>query len=296
MNATEAYAFCARVTRERATNFYYGIRLLPPDKRRALCSVYAFARRVDDIGDGSLPQAEKMRRLEVARVSLDYLTEGSSDPVLAALAHTCSGFPIPLEAFWALIDGVEMDVRGADYPRFGDLLLYCRRVAGTIGRLSLAVFGSQDLHRALPHADDLGVAMQLTNILRDVREDRALGRVYVPAEDLERFGCDPRLREARSGALSAVIKFEAARARSWFDRGLQLLPLLDSRSASCVRVMTDLYLRVLGRVERDPEAALAARVSLPWWEKVLVTAASLATGAGKPRPAGGLAAAVEVSG
>ena len=277
MNATDAYAVCTRITRIRAANFYYGIRLLPPDKRRALCAVYAFARRVDDIGDGLLPAEERLARLGRARQSIDHVAPDSPDPVLVALADACSRFPLPLGAFRELIDGVEMDVRGTTYPRFDDLLVYCRRVAGTIGRLSLAVFGSSD-PAAPALADDLGVAMQLTNILRDVREDRARGRVYLPAEDLERFGCRSDLERASREALASVIAFEAARARRWFDRGLALVPMLDSRSAACVGTLAGIYTRVLGKLERHPEAALERRVSLPPWEKAWVAAISLGAG------------------
>jgi len=174
---------------------------------------------------------------------------------------------------------VEMDVRGTTYERFEDLLVYCRAVAGTIGRLSVAVFGSSDPKRADSLADDLGVAMQLTNILRDIREDRVRGRVYLPAEDLERFGCPPELGHGPVEAFAALIRYEAARVRRWFDGGLQLVPLLDPRSAACVGAMTGIYLRVLRRLERSPETALVTRVSFPPWEKAWVAATSLAGGA-----------------
>ena len=161
-----AYEHCEQVTRTQARNFSYGIRLLPPGKRRALSAVYAFARRVDDIGDGTLPAADK----------------------LAALADAARRHPIPLGAFAELVDGCEADVRGTSYATFGELEHYCRCVAGSIGRLSLGVFGSRDLGTAEPLADALGIALQLTNILRDIREDAERSRIYLPAEDLGRFG------------------------------------------------------------------------------------------------------------
>jgi phytoene synthase len=207
MNPDWGYAHCLDVTRREAANFYYGIRLLPKERRGALCAIYALARRIDDIGDGSAPRPEKLRRLEEERRALDSLETVHDDPVLVALADATSRYPIPLAAFGDVIDGVEMDVRGTSYETFGDLLPYCRRVAGAIGRLSLGVFEADDREAASVYADDLGVAFQLTNILRDIREDLARGRVYIPAEDLERFGCDlasrcPRGRRAgsRSGA------------------------------------------------------------------------------------------------
>ena len=274
MDVASAYQTCASVTRTRAANFFYGIRLLPPEKRRALCAIYAFARRIDDIGDGNLPPAEKLEALARERVGLRSLSEAAEDPVRVALGDASARFPIPVEAFGELIDGVEMDVREVRYETFDDLLVYCRRVAGSIGRLSLGVFGATEPPLAARRADDLGVAMQLTNILRDVREDRGRGRTYLPAEDLERFGCDPRLEGPPSG-VARLISFEAVRARDWFRRGLALLPMLDHRSAACVGAMSGIYRRLLSRIERVPSAVLAGRVSLPVWEKTWVAARSL---------------------
>jgi phytoene synthase len=280
MNEDAAFAHCEHVTRTRARNFYYGIRLLPVPKRRGLCAIYAFARRVDDIGDGtaSLSDEDRLLRLEAARGSLQDVSPGSPDPVLSALGHTLAMFPLPMEAVGDLIDGVEMDVRRTTYDSFADLEVYCRRVAGSIGRLSVGVFGASE-PSAMSLADDLGVAMQLTNILRDVREDLDRGRVYLPREDLERFGFGPVVAEAQPDAWSSLILFEAGRARSWFERGLALVPLLDPRSASCVMAMTGIYQRILARIEAYPRRVLRERLSLAPWEKVWVAARSLA-GAG----------------
>jgi len=275
MMPTDAYRRCEEITRARAANFYYGIRLLPLPKRRALCAIYAFARRIDDIGDGQLTQAEQMRLLEQARADLSRVSN-ASDPVLAALRDAAARFPISLSGFRDLIDGVEMDARGQRYTTFDELEVYCRRVAGSIGRLSVGVFGSSHLDAATVLADDLGVAMQLTNVLRDVREDLGRGRSYIPTADLERFGCQPDLAFAPPAAVAALVRFEAGRARDWFRRGLRLLPLLDSRSASCVAAMAGIYRRILGRLERHPEGVLEGRVSLPPWEKAWVAARSLA--------------------
>jgi phytoene synthase len=271
-----AERYCVLVTRTRAANFYYGIRLLPEDKRRALCAVYAFARRADDVGDGALPAEEKRARLERMRADLAAVSPEATDPVLAALGHARERFAIPFGAFADLIDGVEMDVEGTAFETFADLERYCRRVAGSIGRLSVGVFGATDPDRADAFADDLGVAMQLTNILRDIVEDRGQGRTYLPREDLVRFGCAPDPLRAPVGRAEDLVRFESLRAWEWFDRGLQLLPLLDGRSASCVRAMTGIYRRILSRLERHPDAALRARVSLPPWEKAWVAARSLA--------------------
>jgi phytoene synthase len=268
----DAYRACETLTRQRAANFYYGIRLLPAPKRRAMCAVYAFARRVDDIGDGDHPADRKLSLLAAARADL----EGESgDQMRVALRDAESRFALPRDALEDLIAGVEMDVRGERYTTFDELVVYCRRVAGSIGRLCLAIFGSFDPVAAAPLAEDLGVAMQLTNILRDVREDLDLGRVYLPLEDLRRFGCED-LEAVPSERFGALVGFEAARAREWFDRGMGLLELIDARSGSCVSAMTGIYRRILERIAQAPEAVLEHGVSLPAWEKTWVAVRSLA--------------------
>lgn len=207
LEVEHAYKECEQITRREAANFYYGIRLLPRFKRQAMCAVYAFARRVDDIGDGDgsgtneLDRAAQLRALAHERELVAALVAGEptpSDPVITALAHAQRYYELPTDALEKLIEGVELDVAGSEYESFDDLVRYCRCVAGTVGRLCVAIFtdGTADAesHRL---ADDLGVAMQLTNILRDVVEDRRLGRTYLPAEDLRRFGC-PTCRTAAS--------------------------------------------------------------------------------------------------
>jgi phytoene synthase len=267
-----AYRACETLTRKRAANFYYGIRLLPGPKRHAMSAVYAFARRVDDIGDGEEPAARKLLLLEEMRTELE--THAGSEMRLA-LHDAELRFDLPRSSLEALIDGVEMDVRGEEYRTFDELVVYCRRVAGSIGRLCLAIFGSSDPAAAAPLADDLGVAMQLTNILRDVREDLDRGRVYLPSEDLHRFGCDD-LGAAPAESFGRLISFEAARAEQWFDHGLDLLDLIDSRSASCVSAMTGIYRRILRRIHEAPETVREGGVSLPVWEKTWVAMRSLA--------------------
>jgi phytoene synthase len=285
----DAYLHCEQVTRTQARNFSYGIRLLPGGKRRALSAVYAFARRVDDIGDGNLPAAEKLAALEDARAAVAALdnARGASpdaaaggDPVLVALADAARRYPIPLSAFGELIDGCEADVRGTSYATFTDLEHYCRCVAGSIGRLSLGVFGSRDPGAAEPLADSLGVALQQTNILRDIREDLGNGRVYLPAEDLERFGCTLRPERADTLAddrkLEDLVRFEAQRALGWYATGMRLLPLLDRRSAACTGAMAGIYLRLLEQIAAAPAAALRQRQSLPGKAKAMVAARALA--------------------
>jgi len=289
----DAYRHCEQVTRTQARNFSYGIRLLPGGKRRALSAVYAFARRVDDIGDGTLPAADKLAALEDARASVAALEAGAAagdDLVLIALADAARRYPIPLGAFGELIDGCEADVRGARYANFAELEHYCRCVAGSIGRLSLGVFGSRDPGAAEPLADVLGIALQQTNILRDIREDLGNGRVYLPAEDLERFGCALRPDRvdalADDRALEDLMRFEAQRALGWYATGMRLLPLLDRRSAACTGAMAGIYLRLLQQIAAAPAAALRQRQSLPGKAKAMVAARALA-GSAVPVPAAG---------
>jgi 15-cis-phytoene synthase len=303
------YARCEAITRGQAANFYYGIRLLPRERRQAMSAVYAFARRIDDIGDGILPAEEKLRRLDGEALALLDLEAGRTpqlevhDAVIAALLDARSHFPLPDGALGELIEGVRMDVEGVGYESFDQLVLYCRRVAGAIGRVCLAIFGLRGGDGRFAHAealaDDLGVALQITNILRDVREDAENGRVYLPAEDLRRFNLirpssgedqsataariallaraasSPALREEHAEELeqmAALVRFEAARGREWFARGMTLGPLLDRRSAACLLAMAGIYRRLLDRIERDPLGAFAKRMSLPAHEKALVAA------------------------
>jgi phytoene synthase len=281
----QAYRGCEQITRRQAANFFYGIRLLPRDKRQAMSAVYAFARRVDDVGDGQLDADTKLAALTAERKRLAGLGNGvpyeSDDPVVIALADARERFDIPVDALERLVDGVELDVRETRYETFDELVVYCRHVAGSIGRLCLAIFGAGHAPAAPSLADDLGVAMQLTNILRDVREDRERGRVYLPAEDLRSYGCDDLpgagTHAARPhGQLEELIRFEAARNREWFDRGLELVELLDARSGSCVLAMTGIYRRLLERIEEQPAEVLERRISLPAWEKAWLAARSVA--------------------
>lgn len=284
MNAevTAAYGRCEEITRREAKNFSYGIRLLHPPERAAMSALYAMARRIDDIGDGSAPAGEKLDALAVARkdilaVAADPAAAGD-DPVLIALGDAIRRYDLPVGALDELIEGCEMDVTGTTYTTIEELVGYCRRVAGTVGRLSLAVYGTPDRAAAEPLADALGVALQLTNILRDVVEDRdTMGRVYLPADDLARFGVTGEVR-GDEDALMALISFEAARAEAWYEQGLALLPLLDRRSRACTAAMAGIYRQLLHRIRRDPLSVTRGRLSLPAWRKASVAARALTAG------------------
>ena len=283
MDLTEAYRECERITWSQARNFAYGIRLLPPAKRRGLAVIYAFARRIDDIGDGTLPgqradmpAGEKIAALEQAREAVLHLSQpDGDDPVLLALADVKRNFPVPMEAFGELIDGCVADVRGTHYETFEDLHYYCRCVAGSIGRLSLGIFGTRhDLAEAARLADSLGVALQLTNILRDIREDHQNGRIYLPAEDLVKFEVD--LDAPSPSQFTRLVEYEAERARDWYAAGWRLLPMLDRRSAACTGAMAGIYRQLLERIAAQPGAVLNGRVSLSTGEKAMVAVRALA--------------------
>ncbi|MHB1535916.1 MAG: presqualene diphosphate synthase HpnD [Acidimicrobiales bacterium] len=279
MNLDQAYRRCEEITAAEARNFSYGIRLLPFPKRRAMSALYAVARRIDDVGDGPDPAPAKLAALAAIRKDLAAInadpSAGGEDPVLVALADAARRYALPMTALEELIDGCTMDVEGTTYATFDELVGYCRRVAGTVGRLSLAIYGSTDPERAEPLADALGVALQLTNILRDVAEDRdRMGRVYLPRADIERFGCAPDLT-GPTDAVVGLITFEAGRAERWYEDGLALLPLLDRRSRACTAAMAGIYRRLLVEIQRQPSAVLAGRCSLPAWQKAAVAARAL---------------------
>ena len=237
----QAYAEVQRVTRARAKNFAYGIMVLPREKRRAIAAIYAFAREVDDIADGKLPLEEKRVRLEALRASLD---DPPTKAMQIALSDARERFPIPRSALSALVDGGLQDLEQTRYASFDDLRGYCEKVAGAVGMACVAVYGSEDVERA----ETLGIALQLINIMRDVAEDLELGRVYLPQDELARFGVtelavSPEWRE--------LMAFQARRARAHLDEGLHLLESLDRRSALCVSTFAGLYRGQLDRMEAN---------------------------------------------
>lgn len=275
MNLEAAYDWCEGVTRREAKNFAYGIRLLRKPERQALSAVYALARRIDDIGDGTDTPEEKLAGLRVVRKEIESIDPRTNDPVLFAIADAKNRYHLPMECFGEIIDGCEMDVHGTTYETIDDLVKYCRNVAGSVGRLSLAIFGTDHPTEAVPLADSLGVALQLTNILRDVVEDRSIGRVYLPREDAIRVSCNPDLTGPPT-EVARLVAFECGRAEQWFAEGLQLLPLLSGRGRACVAAMSGIYRRLLHRIERNPLAVTEGRVSLPAYEKITVALQSLA--------------------
>jgi phytoene synthase len=245
MTADRAYAEVERLTRRRARNFAYGIMVLPREKRRAIAAIYAFARRVDDIADGELDVDEKRAGLHQLRARLE--GEPGEDAMFVALADARTRFPIPAHALHALVDGGLQDLDQSRYADFEELRAYCTKVAGAVGVACVAVYGSDDVERA----ETLGIALQLINIIRDVREDWELGRVYLPQAELSSFGVSEQDIAAgnTSGAWHALMTFQAERARTYLQDGLGLLGSLDSRSALCVSTFAGLYRATLDRIE-----------------------------------------------
>jgi phytoene synthase len=245
MSVDAAYAEVQRVTRRRARNFAYGIMVLPREKRRAIAAIYAFARRVDDIADGDLPAEQK--RVELVQLQVALQQAPRADPMLVALRDARSRFPIPDAALHALVDGGLQDLEKARYATFDELRGYCKKVAGAVGLACVAVYGSDDVE----HAETLGVALQLINIIRDVREDWRLGRVYIPQDELASFGVSED--DIAAGRVTdrwrALMSFQAERGRAYLVDGLRLLPSLDSRSALCVATFAGLYRATLERIE-----------------------------------------------
>jgi phytoene synthase len=265
MSVDAAYAEVQRVTRARAKNFAYGIMVLPRDKRRAIAAIYAFAREVDDVADGALPVDAKRARLEQLLVRLDAPPQTAME---IALADARKRFAIPDDALAALVDGGLQDLVQTRYATFEELRGYCEKVAGAVGIACIAVYGSRDRERALT----LGIALQLINIMRDVAEDDALGRVYLPEDELARFGVTalavtPEFRE--------LMAFQARRARAHLDEGLRLLESLDRRSALCVSTFAGLYRGQLDRMEANGFDVFGASCRLSTREKLAVVARGL---------------------
>jgi phytoene synthase len=246
MRTEEAYAEVERLTRARAKNFAYGIMVLPKPKRQAIAAIYAFAREVDDVADGELELDEKRVRLTELRRTLDAVPRSAME---VALADARARYPIPAEALHELVAGGLQDTEQSRYASFGELRGYCEKVAGTIGVACVAVYGSDDIE----HARTLGVALQQINIMRDVREDMELGRVYLPQDELAAHGVTED--DIAAGRVTpewrALMSAQAARARELLAEGRELLPSLDRRSRLCVATFAGLYEGTLERIEEQ---------------------------------------------
>jgi phytoene synthase len=268
---TAAYDHCQALTRREAKNFYYGFMLLPPRQRRAIYAAYAFARQCDDIVDAGLPVEEASLRLAADRELLDRCLEGHPQGlVFVALRGAIDSYRIPHEYFYRLIDGVETDLTVRRYANFEELKRYCYLVASVVGLISISIFGYRGGEEAQRHAADLGIALQLTNILRDVQEDLQRGRIYLPQDELARFGyAEEDLREGVANeAFRRLMAFQTERARQYFESGRRLFPCLSRRARACVGVMASIYSTILDDIRREPETVLKRRVSLSAGQKL----------------------------
>ena len=267
MTVEESYRYCVRVARSRAKNFYYSFILLSSQQRKAMCAIYAFMRYCDDLSDE--PGATRVP-MERWRAELEDALEGrfSDHPVWPAFHHTVRRFGIPHDYFRRMIDGVSSDLEPHRFETFDELYRYCYQVASVVGLTIIHIFGF-DTRSALPLAEKCGIAFQLTNILRDVREDAELGRIYFPMEDLRRF--DVSEEDLRSGkkteAFLKLMRFEAGRARAYYNESAPLLDLIHPRSRSSLWALISIYSRLLERIEATNYDVFTRRVRLSLFEK-----------------------------
>jgi 15-cis-phytoene synthase len=276
LNAETAYADVMRITRREARNFAWGVMVLPRPKKQAIAALYAFARRVDDIADSRLEADERRARLEACRASVETLPGSpNGDSVLVALADAMARYPIPKSALLDLVAGGLMDVDKNRYASWQELHEYCRRVAGAVGIACAAVYGPRDHATAAPLAERLGLALQQINIMRDVREDWELGRVYLPQDELKSFDVTEHdIADGRAGpAWRELMTHQGARADRLLRAGLDLLPLLDRRSALCVRTFAGIYRGLLLQMRERGYDVFSARPQLSRVEKVRAVAA-----------------------
>lgn len=266
MTTEASYDYCAEVARHRARNFYYSFLALPKQKRLAMCALYAFMRECDDLSDEA---GATLAALDRWRADLDASLNGrmASHAVWPALADTVHRYRIPPRYLHEMIDGVSSDLVPHRVETFDDLYRYCYLVASVVGITTIHVFGF-DAPQAIPLAEKCGIAFQLTNIIRDVKEDAALGRVYLPAEDLARFGVAP---EALAGNLTpelrALLEFEARRARRYYDESRPLLAMIHADSRGALWALIEIYSRLLRRIEGRGYDVMRGRIRLSGFEK-----------------------------
>ncbi len=271
----QSYRYCHDVARRRARNFYYSFLLLPAAQRDAMCAIYAFMRRCDDLSDD--PGSAEAARGTIGRwrEELEAALDGryADCPLWPAFHDTVRRYRIPHEYFFEMIEGVASDLEPRRFRTFGELQRYCYQVASVVGLTIVHIFGFRS-PEALPMAESCGVAFQITNILRDIREDLDRGRLYLPLEDLEKFGLsEESLREPEPPASFAdLVRFEVARARELYAQGRNLIGLVEPASRSSLWALIEIYSRLLDRIERAGPAVLKRRVELPFLEKLRVVA------------------------
>jgi phytoene synthase len=283
MNGLRAsYRLCSEIARREARNFYYSFLLLPPARRRSMCALYAFMRHTDDLADEPGPVAAKRTALKAWRSELESALAdpaAARSPILPALIDTVNRHAIPPRYLFDVLDGVEMDLEPRRFPRFDDLYTYCYRVASAVGLCCIHIWGFRsEGGRAEQLAESCGIALQLTNILRDVREDAANGRVYLPEEDLARFGVDPSdlASDALNPRLHDLLKFQADRAYDYYTRACPLVALVAPVGRPVLRAIVGIYRSLLDEIARRGYNVLSGRISLSPWRKAAITLRSLA--------------------
>jgi len=270
----DSYTHCAKITRRAASSFYFSFFLLPRPERRAMCALYAFLRKTDDLVDGPQPVSARKAALRQWRRELDDAFHGEfPDPIFPALIDTTRRYQIPITLYHDVLDGVEMDLRPRRFATFDDLEHYCHLVASVVGLACIHIWGCQDESACLP-ARQCGIAFQLTNILRDLREDSLRGRIYLPLEDLQRFDyteqelfagvCDDRFRR--------LIRFEIERAERYYQEAAQLAVYLAPRGRRAFGAMRGTYRGLLNEIGRRDGELLQTRVSLTRWHKLKIVA------------------------
>lgn len=267
MTVEQSYQYCRNVARSRAKNFYYSFILLSKNQKNAMCAIYAFMRYCDDLSD---EPGASTAAIEQWRVALTGALNGrfGEHPVWPAFHDAVLRFRIPHQYFYDMIDGVASDLTPAPVHTFEDLYRYCYKVASVVGLTTVHIFGF-DSPRALELAETCGIAFQLTNILRDVREDAALGRQYLPTEDLARFEVAPAdlAKGKHTENFHRLMEFEERRARKYYEDSAPLIGLVHQRSRASLWALISIYSRLLERIRKSGYDVLARRISLPSWEK-----------------------------
>jgi phytoene synthase len=258
-----SYAFSRRIARTRARNFYYSFLLLSREQKDAMCAIYAFMRYCDDISEG---EAASRQAIDQWRSDLDRALTGDypANPLWPAFHDTVERYRIPHQYFHEMIDGVSSDLEPRQIQTFDELYRYCYQVASVVGLTIIHIFGF-DSQEALLLAEKCGIAFQLTNILRDVREDRENGRIYIPAEDIRRFEADLGTYDQK---FVELMRFEAARARAYYAESQPLIGLVHAGSRRSLWALIEIYRRLLGRIERSNFNVLRRRIRMPMWEKL----------------------------
>ncbi|HVX13811.1 MAG TPA: presqualene diphosphate synthase HpnD [Pirellulales bacterium] len=275
-----SYETCRRLARRSAKNFYYSFLVLPPEKRRAMCALYAFSRHTDDLVDSRQPVAQRRAALADWRRSLDRGLEGTFDsPVLPALVDTVERYGLPPRYLHELIDGVEMDLERNEYETFAELSDYCYKVASVVGLCCIHIWGFTD-ERAFEPAIKCGIALQLTNILRDLKEDAAAGRIYLPQEDLRRF--DYSAEDLRCGLIDRrfreLMRFEVERAERFYAEAAELDRWLSSDGHVVFGAMTGIYRGLLDAIKRADGDVFQRRIRLTTWRKLRIAGRWLLAG------------------